>query len=126
MHSVYLDCDRDSIIYLSTPQGPSCHTGAQNCWFSEIALANDKVVECGTHHDLAHAPRSTLQALEWTIEQRRLEATSEAALAQGPCLCTPAKASTSRAALMFINTMAVVHVRCFQQCALPIGRCRNR
>jgi len=26
---VFVDCDRDSIIYLSDPIGPSCHTGAR-------------------------------------------------------------------------------------------------
>jgi len=30
MHAqVFVDCDRDSIIYLSDPIGPSCHTGAR-------------------------------------------------------------------------------------------------
>jgi hypothetical protein len=26
---VFLDCDRDSLVYLSDPTGPSCHTGAR-------------------------------------------------------------------------------------------------
>ena len=26
---VFVDCDRDFIIYLSDPIGPSCHTGAR-------------------------------------------------------------------------------------------------
>lgn len=26
---VFLDCDRDSIVYLSEPIGPACHTGAR-------------------------------------------------------------------------------------------------
>lgn len=29
VEGVYVDCDRDSIIYLSDPIGPSCHTGAR-------------------------------------------------------------------------------------------------
>lgn len=29
VHNVYTDCDRDSIIYLSDPIGPACHTGAR-------------------------------------------------------------------------------------------------
>jgi phosphoribosyl-AMP cyclohydrolase / phosphoribosyl-ATP pyrophosphohydrolase len=29
VQKVFADCDRDSIIYLSDPIGPSCHTGAR-------------------------------------------------------------------------------------------------
>ena len=31
--SLSADCDRDSILILATPQGPTCHTGAESCWF---------------------------------------------------------------------------------------------
>lgn len=31
------DCDQDSLLALATPQGPTCHTGAQSCW-TEAAL----------------------------------------------------------------------------------------
>lgn len=27
------DCDQDSILALVHPNGPTCHTGAQSCWF---------------------------------------------------------------------------------------------
>ncbi|KAF2558612.1 hypothetical protein F2Q68_00014296 [Brassica cretica] len=33
---VYLDCDRDSIIYLGTPGGPTCHTGAETCYYTSV------------------------------------------------------------------------------------------
>ncbi len=26
VQGVYLDCDRDSVVYLGEPDGPSCHT----------------------------------------------------------------------------------------------------
>jgi phosphoribosyl-ATP pyrophosphohydrolase/phosphoribosyl-AMP cyclohydrolase len=27
------DCDNDSILALAHPQGPTCHTGKESCWF---------------------------------------------------------------------------------------------
>ncbi|MEM7607785.1 MAG: bifunctional phosphoribosyl-AMP cyclohydrolase/phosphoribosyl-ATP diphosphatase HisIE [Myxococcota bacterium] len=34
--SVWLDCDGDAVIYLVEPTGPSCHTGAQTCFFERL------------------------------------------------------------------------------------------
>ena len=31
--SVACDCDQDSLLVLATPNGPTCHTGAESCWF---------------------------------------------------------------------------------------------
>lgn len=31
--SVASDCDSDSLLVLATPNGPTCHTGAESCWF---------------------------------------------------------------------------------------------
>ena len=31
--SLSADCDADSILALANPQGPTCHTGAESCWF---------------------------------------------------------------------------------------------
>jgi len=39
---VYVDCDRDALIYLSLPSGPSCHTGAESCFFSSELEQEDK------------------------------------------------------------------------------------
>jgi phosphoribosyl-AMP cyclohydrolase len=33
---VYIDCDRDSVIYSGKPDGPTCHTGADTCYFTRI------------------------------------------------------------------------------------------
>ena len=33
--SSYMDCDRDSLIYLSEPIGPACHTNAPTCYFQQ-------------------------------------------------------------------------------------------
>jgi len=33
---VLADCDGDCIIYSSDPDGPSCHSGAQSCFFQSV------------------------------------------------------------------------------------------
>ena len=30
------DCDTDTLLYLCKPDGPTCHTGAQSCFFRVI------------------------------------------------------------------------------------------
>lgn len=30
------DCDTDTLLYLCAPDGPTCHTGAQSCFFNDI------------------------------------------------------------------------------------------
>ncbi|EFJ49686.1 hypothetical protein VOLCADRAFT_59102 [Volvox carteri f. nagariensis] len=62
VHKIYTDCDRDSIIYLSDPIGPACHTGASS---------GSLVAHQGNHDQGDHVPRTTLLALEQTIAQRR-------------------------------------------------------
>ncbi|MBO1255956.1 bifunctional phosphoribosyl-AMP cyclohydrolase/phosphoribosyl-ATP diphosphatase HisIE [Alteromonas sp. 5E99-2] len=31
--SMSTDCDKDSLLILANPIGPTCHTGAESCWF---------------------------------------------------------------------------------------------
>lgn len=31
--SISADCDCDSLLALAHPQGPTCHTGTESCWF---------------------------------------------------------------------------------------------
>ena len=33
---VVTDCDTDTLLYLCTPEGPTCHTGARSCFFNTI------------------------------------------------------------------------------------------
>eukprot|EP00879_Flechtneria_rotunda_P011546 GHRR01012060.1.p1 GENE.GHRR01012060.1~~GHRR01012060.1.p1 ORF type:complete len:313 (+),score=84.63 GHRR01012060.1:374-1312(+) len=71
---VFQDCDRDSLIYLGDPIGPTCHTGARTCWFHEAKLKQDgQIAVEGAHQQHGdHAPLTTLMALEHTIQQRRI------------------------------------------------------
>nr|GMC72972.1 histidine biosynthesis bifunctional protein hisIE, chloroplastic [Ipomoea batatas] len=43
---IFLDCDRDSIIYLGKPDGPTCHTGSETCYYTSVydALNNTQVL----------------------------------------------------------------------------------
>jgi phosphoribosyl-ATP pyrophosphohydrolase/phosphoribosyl-AMP cyclohydrolase len=34
---VLVDCDADAVVYLVEPLGPSCHTGAESCFFRSTA-----------------------------------------------------------------------------------------
>lgn len=36
VHEVLADCDGDTLLVLCDPQGPSCHTGADNCFFQSL------------------------------------------------------------------------------------------
>lgn len=38
VHDVYVDCDADVVLVLCDPQGPSCHTGRQGCFFQRVAV----------------------------------------------------------------------------------------
>ncbi|XP_009804268.1 histidine biosynthesis bifunctional protein hisIE, chloroplastic [Nicotiana tabacum] len=68
---VFLDCDRDSIIYLGKPDGPTCHTGSETCYYTSVdgILKNPEVEK----NELA---MTTLYALESTINERKAETSS--------------------------------------------------
>ncbi|KAI8111222.1 hypothetical protein M9434_004795 [Picochlorum sp. BPE23] len=76
VQSVHLDCDKDSIIYLSEPIGPACHTNAPTCYFSSVSRNDEdgRVQVQGDHTSIEHAPMSTLFALERTIQERKVAA----------------------------------------------------
>ena len=38
VEEVYADCDADTLLCLCRPDGPTCHTGADSCFFNRIAL----------------------------------------------------------------------------------------
>ena len=38
VNEIFTDCDTDTLLYLCTPKGPTCHTGATSCFFREIEV----------------------------------------------------------------------------------------
>ena len=66
--SILVDCDADALVYLVTPQGPTCHTGEPSCFFrrlSEDGRVQDEV-----------APATLLARLDAVLLARR-QATAE-------------------------------------------------
>ncbi len=33
---VWVDCDDDTVLIQAAPHGPTCHTGAESCFFREV------------------------------------------------------------------------------------------
>ncbi|MFS7920109.1 putative hydrolase [Helianthus anomalus] len=68
VHDIFLDCDRDSIIYLGKPDGPTCHTGAETCYYTSIFDSlNEPQVET------SKLALTTLYSLESTLSKRKEE-----------------------------------------------------
>ncbi|MBR6801580.1 MAG: bifunctional phosphoribosyl-AMP cyclohydrolase/phosphoribosyl-ATP diphosphatase HisIE [Eubacteriaceae bacterium] len=38
--SISADCDGDSLLIKALPQGPTCHTGEESCFFNEVETEN--------------------------------------------------------------------------------------
>ncbi|XP_051224442.1 histidine biosynthesis bifunctional protein hisIE, chloroplastic [Lolium perenne] len=72
VHDIFLDCDRDSIIYLGTPDGPTCHTGAETCYYSSVYDALQ-----GSKSSQERQVATTLYSLEDTISKRKEEIVTE-------------------------------------------------
>ena len=45
--------------------------GAETCWFSEVALSDQTIIERGEHTSRSMSPATTLLALQRTIQQRK-------------------------------------------------------
>ncbi|QTM99544.1 bifunctional phosphoribosyl-AMP cyclohydrolase/phosphoribosyl-ATP diphosphatase HisIE [Sediminibacillus dalangtanensis] len=45
VQSVFLDCDRDTLLVRVNPQGPACHTGKRSCFFYEVTGEGIKEVQ---------------------------------------------------------------------------------
>ncbi|KAL1352550.1 histidine biosynthesis bifunctional protein hisIE, chloroplastic isoform X1 [Arachis duranensis] len=72
IHDVFLDCDRDSIIYLGKPDGPTCHTGAETCYYTSVFDSLKQQEIEGNRLAL-----TSLYSLESTISQRKAELAEE-------------------------------------------------
>ena len=36
VEKILTDCDTDALLYLCRPDGPTCHTGAESCFFRDV------------------------------------------------------------------------------------------
>ena len=77
VHAILKDCDEDALVYLVTPNGPTCHTGQQSCFFRGL-------------DDAAPLPSSALLRLDAVLESRRA-ATAEKSYAKSLYDGGPAK-----------------------------------
>ncbi|KAF3969977.1 hypothetical protein CMV_006278 [Castanea mollissima] len=72
IHDIFFDCDRDSIIYLGKPDGPTCHTGSETCYYTSVFDLKERQQVEGNELAL-----TTLYSLESTILQRKSEVEAE-------------------------------------------------
>jgi phosphoribosyl-ATP pyrophosphohydrolase/phosphoribosyl-AMP cyclohydrolase len=49
VHEVWADCDADAVLYLVDPEGPSCHTGRQSCFFRVLERSGELRDDALTH-----------------------------------------------------------------------------
>lgn len=73
VRAVLVDCDEDALVYLVTPAGPTCHTGAATCFFRRLAPGENGAPVI---HDEA-VPGSTLLARLEAVLEARKQATGE-------------------------------------------------
>ena len=93
VHEVFADCDADALIYLSTPDGPSCHTGAETCFFTPVAArsgpaeedaGDDEDTEAVVETGPPQQALTTLYALEQTILERKVALGEASEVCQAP------------------------------------------
>lgn len=68
VHAILTDCDEDALVYLVSPSGPTCHTGARSCFFRNLDHS-------------APVPTTALGRLDAILQARR-EATAEKSYAK--------------------------------------------
>lgn len=65
---VLVDCDADSLLYVSDPEGNSCHTGAPSCFFRTLDASSGSTFEMNSAES---QPPTLFGALEATLEARK-------------------------------------------------------
>lgn len=69
---IFLDCDRDSVIYIGKPDGPTCHTGSETCYYTSVFdILKD------SQKNKERLALTTLYSLEATISERKQEIETE-------------------------------------------------
>ncbi len=49
VHEVWADCDADCLVYLVDPEGPSCHTGSETCFFTRVEADGSRASQPKAH-----------------------------------------------------------------------------
>ena len=75
--SVHVDCDKDSLIYLGVPTGPTCHTGAHTCYYKRVDGDDGLILGENDGRHKAEEALTTLYELEATIAERKREVIKE-------------------------------------------------
>jgi phosphoribosyl-AMP cyclohydrolase / phosphoribosyl-ATP pyrophosphohydrolase len=60
--SVLVDCDADCLLYLVTPEGPSCHTGKPTCFFRRLEADGSVSASSVEATTLLHRLDATLES----------------------------------------------------------------
>jgi phosphoribosyl-ATP pyrophosphohydrolase/phosphoribosyl-AMP cyclohydrolase len=71
---VLVDCDADSLLYISDPEGNSCHTGARSCFFRTLDAPSGSTFESASTFEMNSAENQAptlLGALEAALEARK-------------------------------------------------------
>ncbi|PKO13274.1 MAG: phosphoribosyl-AMP cyclohydrolase [Chloroflexi bacterium HGW-Chloroflexi-10] len=42
LSTMWVDCDKDTLLILAHPVGPTCHTGSQSCFFTTLDAGSSK------------------------------------------------------------------------------------
>jgi phosphoribosyl-AMP cyclohydrolase len=45
VREMWTDCDQDVVLVKAEPAGPTCHTGEQSCFFTQIETAAGDIVQ---------------------------------------------------------------------------------
>ena len=61
--NAYIDCDGDTILILADPEGPTCHTGNQTCFFSDL--------EASTEYERSDSGSGIIEELFSVIQDRK-------------------------------------------------------
>jgi phosphoribosyl-ATP pyrophosphohydrolase/phosphoribosyl-AMP cyclohydrolase len=63
VRQVWVDCDGDALVYLAIPEGPSCHTLRETCFFTQ-AVGQISLSEDPKHHAQSALPQLWQELLE--------------------------------------------------------------
>ena len=78
IHEVWADCDSDCLVYLVDPEGPSCHTGSETCFYSRVASDGSLQPQTAEFRSRADTPASTHAAPVFPRLWQELEARRDA------------------------------------------------